>query len=91
MIVNMRVHPMARVSILTSVYNQTNFLHGMIASVVGQSFDDWELIIVDDASTEDIAAEVHYWNDPRISLYRLRENKGVTHGQNHAFSLATGE
>ncbi len=82
---------MARVSICTSVYNQTNFLHGMIASVIGQSYPDWELIIVDDASTEDIAAEVAFWNEPRISLYHLRENKGVTHGLNHAFSLATGE
>ena len=52
---------MNRVSICTSVLNQTALLRGMIASVIGQSFKDWELIVVDDGSMlEDVKAECDY-------------------------------
>lgn len=80
-----------RVSICCSVLNQSEFLKGMIASVIGQSFKDWELIIVDDGSTEDIKSLCSDWNDERIVYERFPENRGVPHGINHAISLATGE
>lgn len=80
-----------KVSICCSVLNQSEFLQGMIASVIGQSFKDWELIIVDDGSTEDIKMVCQNWNDERIKYVRFRENRGVPHGINHAFSIATGE
>lgn len=82
---------MVRVSICCSVLNQSEFLKGMIASVIGQSFKDWELIIVDDGSTEDIKSLCDDWNDERIVYERFPENRGVPHGINHAISLATGE
>ena len=47
-----------RVSVCSSVKNQTVWLKDMIASVVAQTFKDWELVLVDDGSTEDVKAIV---------------------------------
>jgi len=80
-----------RVSICTSVLNQSSYLTKMIESVRAQTFDDWELVIVDDGSTEDIAAVVNAFNDPRIKLTRWDQNRGIPHGLNHAFTLAQGD
>jgi glycosyltransferase involved in cell wall biosynthesis len=82
---------MSKVSICSSVYNQSELLKGMIASVIGQSFKDWELIVVDDGSTEDIKKVCTDWNDPRIVYERFPENRGSIEGMNHAITLATGE
>ena len=82
---------MSRVSVCTSVLNQSAYLARMIKSVVAQTFTDWELIIVDDGSTEDIAAVVNVFNDPRIRLIRFDENKGIPHGLNYAFAAAAGD
>ena len=80
-----------RVSICTSVLNQTEYLKKMIASVKAQTFDDWEIVLVDDGSTEDIAAVVREFDDPRIKLHVFPENKGIPHGLNHALANARGE
>lgn len=80
-----------RVSICTSVLNQSELLKGMIESVRASTFEEWELIIVDDGSTEDIAGEVAAFSDPRIRLHRFDANKGVPHGINWALANATGE
>lgn len=80
-----------RVSICTSVLNQSEYLKRMIESVRAQALDDWELIIVDDGSTEDIAALVSAFADSRIKLHRWDENRGIPHGLNHAFTLAAGD
>ena len=82
---------MPTVSICCSVLNQSELLDGMLASVVGQTFKDWELILVDDGSTQDIAAIVNKYADERIKLHRFDENKGIPHGQNWAFEHATGK
>ena len=79
------------VSICTSVFNQSDLLKGMIASVIGQSYKDWELIIVDDASTEDIKALCEEWNDDRIRYERLAANGGGNAGLNYAITLARGQ
>lgn len=63
----------------------------MIASVRAQTFEDWELVLVDDGSTEDISAVVKEFNDPRIKYHRFPENKGIPHGLNYAFENAIGE
>jgi glycosyltransferase involved in cell wall biosynthesis len=63
----------------------------MIESVRAQTMEDWELIIVDDGSTEDIAALVNGFNDQRIMIVRWEQNRGIPHGLNHAFTLATGD
>jgi glycosyltransferase involved in cell wall biosynthesis len=80
-----------RVSICTSVLDQSEFLKRMIASVQAQTMPDWELVLVDDGSTEDIKGLIEQINDRRIVYVRFPENKGIPHGLNHAFTLATGD
>ena len=80
-----------KVSICSSVRNQSEWLREMIQSVVSQSFKDWELVLVDDGSTEDIGAVVQEFNDARIKLHRFDENKGVPNGVNWAFEHASGD
>ena len=80
-----------RVSICTSVLNQSEWLKDAISSVVAQTFKDWEHIVVDDGSTEDIKAIVDSFNDPRIKYHRFAENRGIPHGSNFALKQARGE
>lgn len=82
---------MPRVSVCCSVLNQRDYFREMLASVVVQSFKDWELIVVDDGSTDDILAVIKEFDDKRIRYYRFDENRGIPHGINHAFSEANGD
>jgi glycosyltransferase involved in cell wall biosynthesis len=82
---------MPRVSVCCSVLNQSEWLKEMIASVFVQTFKDWELIIVDDGSTEDIKAVVDSFKDERIIYHRFHKNKGIPHGINWAMNHARGE
>jgi glycosyltransferase involved in cell wall biosynthesis len=81
----------SRVSICTSVLNQSVYLKRMIESVRAQTFTDWELFIVDDGSTEDIAAVVAEFNDERILVHRFDVNQGIPHGLNYAMAHSGGE
>ncbi len=56
---------------------KTQFLHEAIESVLAQTYDRWELIIVDDASPENIAGVVKQYDDPRIRYYRNAKNCGA--------------
>jgi glycosyltransferase involved in cell wall biosynthesis len=80
-----------RVSICSQVLNNSVALHRMVKSVCDQTFKDWELVIVDDGSTEDLQAVVDTFNDSRIKLIRLEANVGVPKGINRAMKEARGE
>ena len=62
-----------------------------VASVVAQSFPDWEMIVVDDGSTEDIKGAVESFNENRLHYFRFPENRGVPHGSNFALQKAQGD
>jgi glycosyltransferase involved in cell wall biosynthesis len=81
----------SRVSICTSVLNQSGYLKRMIESVRAQTFTDWDLFIVDDGSTEDIAAVVNEFNDARILVHRFDVNQGIPHGLNYAMAHSSGD
>lgn len=80
-----------RISVCTSVLNQSEYLKRMIESVRAQSFEDWELVLVDDGSTEDIQKLVLGFKDPRIKLHVFLENRGIPHGMNWALTHAKGD
>jgi len=82
-----------RVSICSQIYNQKEMAMDMISSVVAQTFENWELIIVDDGSTDGLqgAIELNFQNEARIRFIRFEENKGIPFGINHALALANGE
>ena len=80
-----------RVSICTSVLNQSDFLRRNIESVRAQTFTDWEHIIVDDGSTEDIKSVVDSFHDTRLVYHRFNENKGFPAGYAKALELSKGD
>ena len=81
------------VSVIMPVYNGNNFVLSSIRSIYNQTFRDWELIIVDDGSSDESYAccEVMAKSDQRIKLYRNAENLGLAKTMNRLVSLAKGE
>ena len=71
------------VSIITATYNRSNVLRYAILSVLNSTYENWEMIIVNDASTDDTSEVVKSFNDPRIKLVELKENYGVQSGPNN--------
>jgi glycosyltransferase involved in cell wall biosynthesis len=78
------------VSIIMPVYNGAEYLAGAIESVLAQSYPQWELVLVDDGSTDETAVIVQQFNDARIR-YHYQENRGQAAALNTGLSLAQGE
>ncbi len=79
-----------RVSICLPVYNGAAWIEQAIESVRAQTFEDFELIVSDNASTDDTAARVAGFDDERIRLVRAERNLGPTHNVNRCIDLARG-
>lgn len=80
------------VSVITPAYNVAPYIGQCIESVQAQTLPDWEMIIVDDASTDDTVAVVQqYLGDPRIRLLCNVQNLGPGGTRNRALEAAQGE
>lgn len=78
------------VSVVMPAWNAAGFIHEGIASVLAQTLADFELVVVDDASTDDTAAVVQAIGDPRIVLLRLATNSGAVGARNAGIAIARG-
>lgn len=81
------------VSVIIPVYNSSKTIEKTIESVLSQSYADFEIIIIDDCSTDnsfEIIQELSK-NDNRIILYRNQKNLGVAKTRNVGISMAKGE
>jgi len=74
-----------------STYNDSNYIYDAIESILNQSFDDFEFIIIDDASTDDTVRIIKGFSDDRIKLIINSENQGLTKNLNKSLALARGE
>ena len=83
--------PMPRVTVVMAVYNAERFLEEAVSSILSQSWHDFELIVVDDASTDGSFAVVDRFDDPRIRVIRHQVNQGASLSRNDALSAARGE
>jgi glycosyltransferase involved in cell wall biosynthesis len=83
----------ATVSVLVANFNYARFLRDSIGSVLGQSFEDWEMVFVDDGSTDDSIAIVEEYakQDGRIRVYANRRNRGCGYTKRRCMSLSCGE
>ena len=83
---------MAEISIITPAFNAEKTIRETVESVKKQTFTDWEMIIVDDCSTDKTASIVLdlIKEDGRIKLLSLAENQGVAKARNEALKIATG-
>mgnify|MGYP000497495695 CR=1 FL=1 len=80
------------VSIVTPTYNAEAYISATIASVGAQEFQDWEHIIVDDASSDETVSVLHELSagDPRIKVITLDQNSGAAVARNAAIDAARG-
>lgn len=80
------------ISIITPSYNSSIFILKTLKSVTSQSFDNWEMIIVDDCSTDNSIEVIQLFAecDSRIKLIQLTENSGAAVARNKAIEAATG-
>jgi glycosyltransferase involved in cell wall biosynthesis len=84
---------MVEISVLTTVFNRSNYIAQCIESVLASSYQNWEMIIVDDCSIDnsvEIAKEFEK-KDPRIKVYVNEINLGDYPNRNKAASYATGK
>src|SRR5438046_7594233 len=80
---------MSLVSVIVPTYNRRETIQAAIASVQRQTFADWELVVVDDGSTDDTAALIE-GSDPRLVLIR-QMNQGVNAARNTGMLRARGQ
>lgn len=81
------------VSIITPMYNSEKFIEGTINSVLSQTYQEWEMLIIDDCSTDNCSNIVKSYiqNDSRIKYIRTETNQGVSHARNVALENASGQ
>ena len=79
------------VSVVMCVYNRSKELRQAIKSVIQQTFQDWEMIIIDDGSKEDLKSVVEEFKDERLLYKKLPVNGGVPVARNIGNSMATGD
>lgn len=82
---------MPRISVLMATYNNALYLRECIDSVLAQTFDDFEFIIVNDASTDETKPILESYNDPRIRLLHNQVNQKLSASLNRGLEIATGE
>src|SRR2546425_4517225 len=78
------------VSVVMTSYNHEGYLADAIDSILSQTFQDFELIIVDDGSTDHSQRVISQFHDPRIRAF-FQENQGPSVAANRAVQLAAGK
>lgn len=82
---------MPRVTVYIPSYNLAPFLGAAIESVRSQTFTDWELVITDDASTDDSVGVARKHESERVRCFAFEENRGASAAANFSISQGTGE
>ena len=81
------------VSVIMPAYNAGKYIEEAIRSVIAQTVTDWELLVIDDCSTDETCAIVAKLaeQDERIRLFRNEENRGVARTRNRGLDLCRGQ
>jgi glycosyltransferase involved in cell wall biosynthesis len=80
-----------KVSVLMTCYNAASTIEESVRSVIAQTFTNWELVLVDNCSTDDSMANVRQIGDARIRITQLESNHGRTPALNIGLNNALGE
>ena len=83
---------MELVSIIMPNYNGEKYIEESLNTVLNQTYKNWELLIIDDCS-KDRSVELikEKYNDKRINLIELKENKGSSHARNIGLKYSKGK
>lgn len=84
---------MHKVSVLVAAYNAAPFLRQCLDSMLAQTMSDFQVVCVDDASTDDTLSILNDYaaRDPRFEVVHLEKNQGQAHARNVGLRMATGE
>jgi len=87
------IHNVIRVSVVMAAYNEESTIKRAIYSIIAQSYDNWELIIIDDASTDKTSFIVKQamLSDNRIKMYSNAKNIGLAASLNKGIKQASGD
>jgi len=81
-----------KISAVMALYNTPHkLLKRTVKSILTQSFNDFELIVIDDASSIEYKEFFNHFNDDRIKYFRLEQNSGPGHARNEGIKRALGE
>jgi glycosyltransferase involved in cell wall biosynthesis len=79
------------ISVITTAYNRAQTLPRALDSLLAQTYQDWECLVVDDGSTDNTAQVIAGYRDPRILVYTHPANRGVTAAKNTGLDNIHGE
>jgi glycosyltransferase involved in cell wall biosynthesis len=80
-----------RVSVIVPVYNAASYLNACIDSILGQDFQDFELVLIDDGSSDGSSAILKSYTDARVRVFENERNLGIVKTMNRGVELARGE
>lgn len=77
-------------SVVVPIHNGAKYIAETLAAIFGQTFDDFEVLLVDDASTDNLSESLTGLSDPRLRIIQLQSNVGVANARNTGVDLARG-
>ena len=80
-----------QISVVIPTYNRSELLHKSIQSVLNQDYQDFEIIVVDDCSIDDVKSSIATFKDPRIKYIRHDKNRGEGASRNTGIGIARGQ
>lgn len=78
------------VTVALPVYNAGRYLRSAVLSIINQTFENWELLVIDDGSTDSAVHELADIDDARVKVYRDGHNQGIAVRLNEAIDMARG-
>ena len=94
----LQINKLPKVTIFTTAYNVEKYIQETMKSVLNQTFDDWEYIVIDDCSTDETCQRIaefldglHFNERKKIQFLRNKENKGQAFNSNRALEMARGK
>jgi glycosyltransferase involved in cell wall biosynthesis len=85
------VAALPKVTVCIPVYNRAQYVGAAIESVLDQDFEDFELLIVDDGSTDSSMMIARSYTDPRVRIEQNLQNRGIPYTRGRCLELARGE
>lgn len=79
------------VSVNMAAYNAGKYIAEAIQSVLNQTYKNWELIIINDCSTDSTAEEISKFKDERIKVFHNEQNEGIVYTRNRALHYSQGK
>jgi glycosyltransferase involved in cell wall biosynthesis len=82
---------MLLVSVIIPAFNAEKYVQACLQSVLQQTFSDFEILVIDDASTDQTLMLLEQIRDPRLRIFSLPQNLGVSAARNQGIALAKGQ